>query len=283
MSPQWNATVNLRVEDDPAITEHISALNLPELPSAPEPPMMLQALGSFATAWKFKRRMNNIFGGENIFLLNTSETGKTRILFEGLCHHWGFYFTSAIDTTYLGIHDLEIILKYDGNLRDEEGFISPSRHDPRSAELLERNLSITHRCFSATLLSRLLVFKLFLTVAVAHGLTEEYKMIWLKIQLQLWPDLLIHFEGIARNLFQLLPRKEDFDIAISETLAEILAIKDITTDGPIFIALDEANYASRSMEGYFVDRDGNHYSALKAILNTWKHHLDHPRYAFVVG
>ncbi|KAJ7479815.1 hypothetical protein FB451DRAFT_1031848, partial [Mycena latifolia] len=36
------------------------------------------------------------------FLMNTSGTGKTRLSFEGLCRHWGFYFIMAQDANNLG-------------------------------------------------------------------------------------------------------------------------------------------------------------------------------------
>ncbi|KAJ7655412.1 hypothetical protein B0H17DRAFT_956478, partial [Mycena rosella] len=37
---------------------------------------------------------------------NTSGSGKTRLLFEGLCHEWGFYFASKRDSSGLGWYDL---------------------------------------------------------------------------------------------------------------------------------------------------------------------------------
>ncbi|KAF9258691.1 hypothetical protein L218DRAFT_876650 [Marasmius fiardii PR-910] len=84
-------------------------------------------------------------------------------------------------------------------------------------------------------------------------------------------------------LLQVLPANKDFEHAISETLTEILAIADITAAGPIFLALDEANYASHSLEHSFRDTNGRYYPALRVVLATWKHHLERCKVAFVVA
>jgi hypothetical protein len=47
----------------------------------------------------------NLTGCSRLFV-NTSGSGKTRLLLEGLCKHWGFYFTCVREREELGSRDL---------------------------------------------------------------------------------------------------------------------------------------------------------------------------------
>ncbi|KAF9263226.1 hypothetical protein L218DRAFT_865552 [Marasmius fiardii PR-910] len=267
-----------RIDDE--MREHIRTLGIPNVPDCPNPPMALHRVGSFMDDEILKSRMKSIFGGRNTFLLNASGTGKTRILYEGLGFHWGFYFTSAVDTTRLGDRDLSSIINTGGLFGKKQFSFLPSEGDI-SVDLHD-NLSLAHTYFSAVLLARLLIFKIFLDSAVAHGYKDEYKTIWLKVQLQLWSDdSVIPFRALINDLVDSFTQPEDFDAAISDTIEEIFSIQDIS---PVFVLLDEANSAVRRLQYSFRDDCGNSYPALKAVLNVWKHHLGHrPEFTFVVA
>ncbi|KAF9267086.1 hypothetical protein L218DRAFT_995978 [Marasmius fiardii PR-910] len=87
---------------------------------------------------------------------------------------------------------------------------------------------------------------------------------------------------MMRALVECLPNTDDFEIAISETLTEILSL-GITKEGPIVMVLDEANAACYQLDRSFRDADGNFYPALKAILDLWTHYLKHPDFFFVIA
>ncbi|KAG7097559.1 hypothetical protein E1B28_004896 [Marasmius oreades] len=282
VTPVWEATPNPYIPKVPETTELVKALGLPKLPRSLEPPMILHNLGSFVYDTVLKSRIEGVFSGKNVFLFNASATGKTRITYEGLCRNWGFYFTSATDTARLGDPDLESII---GRIREDDQFTRLISPESDSGELLARNFALAHRYFSAILLARLLVFKLFLEAAVAHGLRHKHKSIWLRLQLGLWSKspIIIDFCKLALELVDALPDKHDFDLAISETLSDIMAVQDITAESPVFIVLDEANAALKRLDQAFLDGDGNYYPELKVILRTWSTHLNHPRFAFVVA
>ncbi|GAW08750.1 hypothetical protein LENED_010833 [Lentinula edodes] len=117
--------------------------------------------------------MDHIFTPDkNTFLVNSSGTGKTRLLYEGLCKHWGLFFTAAVDTFGLGSVDVQSVvnqrLPYDryftAVLNDED---ATSDSGPVLA-----NIALAYRRFSETLLARLLVFKLYIEI-VAKGEFQE--------------------------------------------------------------------------------------------------------------
>ncbi|KAK6991673.1 hypothetical protein R3P38DRAFT_2803704 [Favolaschia claudopus] len=79
-----------------AIRGHIASLNIYDVDGIPS--LLFQDLGQFSENAVLAHRVDNIFSkGKHTFLVNTSGSGKTRLTFEGLCQHWGFYLVGAID------------------------------------------------------------------------------------------------------------------------------------------------------------------------------------------
>ncbi|EEB94053.1 hypothetical protein MPER_07204, partial [Moniliophthora perniciosa FA553] len=247
---------------EPSIHAHIRSLGLIRaFSSVPGPTMALHRLGSFEDDPVLRKRVDNIFCGRNKFLVNTSGTGKTRLLYEGLCRNWGLYFTSTVDSTRLGMNDIYPIV--DTKLLYEPEFTSVlSSSETELAERLARNLQLAHRHFSIILLVRLLALQMFIMVAVANGVNDSQKQIWLKLQLRYpFQGVDIPFEKIYTSVKAM--SDSVIDDGISETLEEIFTIQDI---GPAYFVLDEANVVSHVFLEAFRDDDGKHYSIIKAML-----------------
>ncbi|KAG7087855.1 hypothetical protein E1B28_013793 [Marasmius oreades] len=300
--PVWGPRESY-VDDDEVtreqeIREHVLSLNIPDLIIVGEPPMLLHRLGTFPSDKVLKSHLDSVFGENHTFLLNTSGTGKTRILFEGLCQNWGLYLTSRVDSSELGWRDLQTALHFRGEITGQKGFTryffdetsseddqqSPSDREVNSNTTeanFNLNLALAQRFLSALLLSHLLLFKQYLETATARGYQSAFhKKTWLKVQLHFY-EMEIPYRDITEALLSSLPEDNDIDCAISDTISEIFDMPDVT--GPMYVALDEANFASHQLEDCFRDREGRRFSALKAVLETWKRHLKPPKFVLVVA
>lgn len=219
------------------------------------------------------------------FLVNTSGAGKTRLLYEGLCQNWGFYFTSAMDTNGLGSCDVQDCI--DPDLPKFRGFqqrLPDSVNSPVIETILAHNLKATRRRFSEVLLARLLVFRLFLsTVHDLHStLSEDHKRRWL--MLQLCP--ILENDDICHVLSRYFQHGTDsyVDETTTRTLDEIRTTWDLVSDSPLhlFFAVDEANYSSQKFAHAFRDEHGC-YPVLKTILSTWQERMSGIPTTFVVA
>ncbi|KAF9075337.1 hypothetical protein BDP27DRAFT_1205869, partial [Rhodocollybia butyracea] len=108
---------------------------------------------------------------------NTSGTGKTRLLFEGLCLHWGLYLPCIIDSIGLGAMDLSTAIE-ELKLRR-----LPPSSDIDYTIILQNNLHATYRAVSITLLARLVVFQVYLKTCVEDGFCHDHRKRWLEVQI----------------------------------------------------------------------------------------------------
>ncbi|KDQ08249.1 hypothetical protein BOTBODRAFT_191874 [Botryobasidium botryosum FD-172 SS1] len=106
--------------------------------------------------------------GTTLFI-NVSGSGKTRLLFEGACTNWAFYFTchKTVDEDP-GSWDLprtidEMLRCYGLSNKD------PLRESPE----LEQNRQVCKHCFTHVILARLLLFSLFLQTTLGSGEKES--------------------------------------------------------------------------------------------------------------
>ncbi|KAJ7075261.1 hypothetical protein B0H15DRAFT_743157, partial [Mycena belliarum] len=137
------------------------------------PCMLLHDLGSFSDDPVLRERVNGIFNKDrHTFLVNAPGTGKTRLAFEGLCQNWGLYFTAAVDSSDLGSNDMNRILRNEVRW----ALRRPSRNDASRQTIC--------RLFVQLLLSRLLVFHMFVQLAQNTGISEYHKKLWLIAQLR---------------------------------------------------------------------------------------------------
>ena len=94
-------------------------------------------------------------------LCNTSGSGKTRLLFEGLCRYWGFYFVAQPGSDGLGAHDLESLI---AGMQRAPGWTHDifKHSDPKQARL--QNEDIAENLICKALLARWVVFDTFIKV-----------------------------------------------------------------------------------------------------------------------
>lgn len=197
----------------PDIAEHLNNLKIPTIDDNPS--LLLHRLGETAEDSTIleepklrARRLENIFlkgkgqhssvmflyfqnikdGHANLHrvcsvLFNTSGAGKTRLVLEGLCKEWGFYFTCNKDASECGSYDLDHVLG-----TDRHGYLSSCGliEHPNDDESVRLNEIQAMRCFMAVLFARLMVFQCLLAAYEAQGKSitpAELKKIWLFVQL----------------------------------------------------------------------------------------------------
>ncbi|KAJ7175335.1 hypothetical protein C8R46DRAFT_62586 [Mycena filopes] len=273
---RWTPPTKLKL--DKKTLEHIDSLHLYSPNSACHTfSIILHELGSFNDDPILKERTSRIFTEENKFLVNTSGTGKTRLLYEGLCQHWGIYFTVHVDSGNLGSRELETTIthRFERNL----DFIENVSSDSVAAK--ERNSELVFRCFGSILLARLLILQQFLEIAVETGLTEEHKKQWLFMQLS--PTTLnpLGDRSVGFAALEELPKilaKEDVTYLRQDVADVLRKIRKLL--GPDaahqFIVLDEAQSAARKFPGAFPSGK----PLLAEIMHVWND-LATPEQSFI--
>ncbi|KAF5364833.1 hypothetical protein D9757_011268 [Collybiopsis confluens] len=266
------------------MTSFIRNLQIPLGDREEIPLVILYKLGRFQNDPLLRERLDGIFSpSHHTFLVNTSGSGKTKLLFEGLCQHWGFYFTFAMDGSGLGPNDLAHIPTNLNWTPKWKQYLPPSS-DPQYASLLQTNLQLVHNAFGGALLARLFVFKLFLEACSKEGFCHDHRQRWLEAQLL--PDDLANLCD-PFNMLQLDVRHAEvdgsvIDEAIAQMLEEIQEIWDMPSGEFLYIALDEANVPSREYLRAFADEHGQ-YPLLKAVIRSWQQRLGHLPVRFVVA
>ncbi|KAK7030273.1 hypothetical protein VNI00_014290 [Paramarasmius palmivorus] len=277
------------------VVEYIKSLQIPltQVDPVPRlPDLAVHNLGSFREDPVLLNRIQNIFRDtSNTFLVNVAGSGKSRLLYEGLCIRWGLFFSAhqAPHVKPLTICDLHCLV-YDCNweavkpLEEHDGW---TRSLPQEGYTfaLETNIKIAHRCFSQVLLARLLVLREFMrNVGSGRGLEKS----WLEMQLH-QPD-----ERPIESLLAALQRVPVDDRIINEAiayhLAEIFATLDIPAGERFYIVLDQAEAVTHQWYWFshhhaFRDqaRDGETYPILKEILRCWHAHVKDYPVSFVVS
>ncbi|KAH7867958.1 uncharacterized protein C8R40DRAFT_1178380 [Lentinula edodes] len=266
-------------------TDHIESLHIP-LGSLNEeiPLIILHQLGNFKHDILLRKRLDRIFSPSNhTFLVNTSGTGKTKLLFEGLCLHWGFYLTCAVDTFFLGAGDLPSVvneISWDSSWTPR----LPSSSSANYTSSLQTNLRLTYRAISEVLLARLILFKMYLEICSKEGFCLEQRQRWLESQI--FPrDISTTFDSFGMLKSAIADARlndKDLDEAIMHCLDEIQNIWEVSIDDFFYIVLDEANVASRKHEEAFEDQYG-HYPILKEIIRSLRQRMGHLPVRFVVS
>ena len=123
--------------------------------------------------------------------MNTSGSGKTRLLLEGLIRYWGFYFTA---TPGFGSNELlgsvDVYNTINTEIPGTEGFVSnPSsrstERDRRGA--FESNHLIAKRRIHQNLIARIIIFEWFLKTArekLPNASVDSLRERWLYLQLR---------------------------------------------------------------------------------------------------
>jgi len=120
-----------------------------------------------------------IFGpGAHECICNTSGSGKTRRMLEGLTKYWGFYLVAIPNTNGVGVRDLEEALN---QVAQDSEWVS----DLENIDVRERaaqgvvNSQIASKHLRKVLAARIVVFRLFLQLAIQVDgtLQEKHKRI----------------------------------------------------------------------------------------------------------
>ncbi|KAJ7162003.1 hypothetical protein C8R43DRAFT_919865 [Mycena crocata] len=244
---------------DDNLRAHVTNLKIPA--TGQNPCMLLHNLGSFYEDPVLRKRVRGIFDREkHTFLVNASGTGKTRLTFEGLCQNWGFYFTAAVDSSNLGSKDLDRVLQT--NL----DFIMDS-HSTSTAKL-----DAARKLFGRLLLSRLLVFHLFVQLAHAVGMSEHHKKMWLHAQLRQRRSGAARFGDAFDSIFHEMTKgSSDYTDDYSDDHLGYLIDSLRTTFGEdfhLFIVIDEAQATFSTRQRTFRDADGSYYPILRDVMDS---------------
>ncbi|KAJ3884538.1 hypothetical protein GG344DRAFT_83873 [Lentinula edodes] len=280
--PSWMSKSN---DAHTEITAHMESLDIPVgTQNVAVPLIVLYELGSFQHHAKLRRRLDRIFSSSNhTFLVNTSGTGKTRLLLEGLCFHWGFYLTCAIDASSLGAADFPSVLN-DVNWDHSWTSCLPPISDSNHPSLLQGNRRLVYRAVSEALLARFIVFKMFLEVCFKQGFCLEQRQHWL--ELQIFPTNITpsydSFSMIKYEITRACLSDEELDEAMLHLMEEIQSIWEMPGGDFFYIAVDEVNVASRMHEEAFEDQRGR-YPILKEILRSLRRRMGQLPVKFVVS
>ncbi|KAJ7746501.1 hypothetical protein DFH07DRAFT_942678 [Mycena maculata] len=227
------------------------------------PDLLLHKLGSFWSDKKLRKHLDPIFPPNptgHTFLVNTSGSGKTRSMLEGLCLHWGFYFASIVDSNQIGSHDVQNAIQF--TIPNSPGFAADltTLHFNERRLSLEQNRDIARKRFSEILLARIIIFQLFLEV-IAERTVAEPKKLWLLLQLH--PRRLGYsggdfFEALTAALQNSpenwIKKQGDQRFEAIRTRWNLQGYNDPA----FFLVLDEAQYAAR-----------RHFSAFRSDANDW--------------
>jgi hypothetical protein len=145
---------------------------------------MIFGHGAHMYVVKFNCALNTFSTRTSRFICNTSGSGKTRRMLEGLTKYWGFYLVGAPDVSGVGVRDLRDAL---AEVSEYSEWVSDLETVDRweRATQGEVNSRIAAKHLRKVLAARIVVFRLFLQVAIqVHGaLQEEHKYYWLLFQL----------------------------------------------------------------------------------------------------
>ena len=186
------------------------------------------------------------------FICNTSGSGKTRRMLEGLTKFWGFYFVAAPDANGVGVRDLLVALeelpRYNEWLSDLETVdirVRPGQH--------AYNSQIVSRHLVKVLAARIVVFQLFLELAIEVDgeLQEKHKHTWLLFQLS---DKAVPLSGNRHPFLRIAScLRHARDEALDGLVDRLDRIRREFLSGSHFVVgLDEAQQASRMYPRSFI-------------------------------
>ncbi|XP_006457031.1 hypothetical protein AGABI2DRAFT_122905 [Agaricus bisporus var. bisporus H97] len=259
---------------------HLANLKIPALGGKPS--LLLHNWGRFSNDPILKKRLENLFvPNSHTFLVNTSGSGKTRLLFEGLCQNWGFYFTSLVDSSQLGSSDVQKSIQAYIPHSFRFHFNLPSPNSNNYATALRRNRCIARRIFRRVLLARLIIFTLFAEkmdlCRDPHSSFDEYKKRWLLLQVlpqlghpKTWDifDKLASLLSTASDNWVTSSSQSYLERARELSASEQEGFQEQT---PFFCVLDEAQYAAtQHTDSFRSDQNDCSRPILREIVRAWE-------------
>ncbi|KAJ7746770.1 hypothetical protein DFH07DRAFT_942596 [Mycena maculata] len=255
-------------DEDLPHAEFLKGLRIPAS-STNAPDMLLHDLGNFKRNESLLKLIKTLFHSGTLarksanggtILLNTSGSGKTRTVLEGLCLLWGLYFTCQVDTEGRGSIDLQRTINT--RIGKDPCFQRDLSigTDAEARKVNETNGDIAGGRFAEVLLARLCILEFFCKVARNESgrLTDEHKKLWVFLQAQ--PSC-IEQQG---DIFNVLTEriigidKEHRTALIDEKINGLSAMNDTKT---LFCVVDEAQVAATSFMGAFMTSDSSKTTA----------------------
>ncbi|KAI4522599.1 hypothetical protein K525DRAFT_283577 [Schizophyllum commune Loenen D] len=246
--------------------DFISSLKLP-IATSERPSLLLHDLGKDLDP-DTSDILRNIFSGEHVLFHNAFGTGKTRLIFEGLCKQWGFYIPCALDRDRVGSHDLPAFLRMDTSFTS-----MLQRYGPWAEIQVDQNREIVQGLFSRVLLSRMIVFKAFLDV-LEDKTSPEAPFRWLLLQARMLildpADLFDRVTTVLSNFttYYILDMTADLLLDIKARLGQ--------SETPLFCVMDKCEFANDMFRGAFgsdstllreLARSSDSYEGLVLILS----------------
>ncbi|EJD42050.1 hypothetical protein AURDEDRAFT_168841 [Auricularia subglabra TFB-10046 SS5] len=201
------------------LASHLRQLALPMNPlhagpySLPDFLVYMLGLYRAVDGGRLSRRTARLLSGQSHrVVMNTSGSGKTRLLFETLCRQWGLYLTCAHDsvTNPYGSADVSVCLSeeflnslsVDGLSFVVDAWALKARSKAKAVAQLRDNQHIVEHIMTAVVLARCLVLEIYLEVARSLALGELRQLRgW--VLLQLFPRLTDRGELTGpRDLFE---------------------------------------------------------------------------------
>ncbi|KAF8223312.1 hypothetical protein L208DRAFT_1426082 [Tricholoma matsutake] len=196
--------------------------------------------------------IEEMFGhGEHLCICNTSGSGKTRRIMEGLTKYWGFYLVAIPDANGVGIRDLQDALE---DIADWE-WTSDLSSLPSGQRVRQNDLNslIASKHLRKVLAARVVIFQLFLRLAIVVDgkLQEKHKRIWLLFQLsdQLPRGGILHpFVHIIKKCLRRASNE-----ALVTLIERLTGIREkYLSQSHFSVMLDEAQWATRLYPRSFI-------------------------------
>ncbi|KAL5476915.1 hypothetical protein ACEPAI_3101 [Sanghuangporus weigelae] len=253
--PPWKDFWEAPPDASNDIAQFVKSLKIPDIRG--NPVLLLHNLGDGVVDSSI---VDEVFTRTSSYLVNTSGSGKTRLLFEGLTRHWGFYFTTLADSInhHLGSEDISQAIKT--HIPKSRGFIpNPwTLADENQHIAFDNNHLIAERRVIQILTARISFFNYFLRMAreaAPDGLVDNYKKHWLFLQLRSGHIL---GEDVFKKLTETLMDASD-EFLLKEELAAHARLTELQ------VALDRLEESFCSEQKEAVKRP-----VLRPIIKSWQ-------------
>ncbi|TDL26510.1 hypothetical protein BD410DRAFT_783559 [Rickenella mellea] len=221
---------------------------------------------------------------EATYIFNTAGSGKTRLVLEGLCRFWGFYFTAAYDdVSHHGSSDLFSSLT---RLSHLEGFTTEiptwdrASGQPFDEKYITRNVKLATPCFKRVWLARLIVFDLFYRLTSVKK-RRAHRLRWLWVILQVKSEECVGAD-IFKELTDILQIVDEYTLDPMILQYKTTFEKLLTKDEKFYVVIDEAQYAAGLHPKAFLSENyTKHRPVLRQLTITWA--LQFPGHFVVCG
>ena len=177
-------------------------------------------------------------------------SGKTRLLLDGLCHCWGFYF--AADTKEVGSEDFRTIIDEFKNYRDFERAKGMNESKLQTSESIRHTQATVSHGLSQLLLSRFLLLELLVEEVQQNQSRQvsslQNRRLWVLLQAR--PLQIFGFDPFL-ELAQLLRPADQFDLeARIRNKCRALSFR-LNSKRPFYCVLDEAQITADPIKTSF--------------------------------